>query len=188
MSITNRSTARRYNSVLLRIRDLLLLSFTVMLTGCPVPWIYHQWPDFSGVITRDGKPIGAATVRYSTDRKAVDCNQIAGEVIPAGEDKAFHYYSEAVTSSADGEFFFPGDRSFFYVWYIIPGIAEYIEYWHLCVRTADGQQFQKEISVGWGGMWAAIPEWTPDSVKVVGTCDVSSDNICETHQLTPIQH
>jgi hypothetical protein len=186
MSITNRSTVTRYYSVILGVRHLLLLSLTLLLTGCPVPCVYHQWPDFSGVVTRGGTPIADAKVRYSTDRKAVNCSQPAGEVISPDEDsKAFHYYSEEVTSSADGGFFFPGDRSFFYVWFIIPGIAEYIEYWHLCVRTTDGQRFQKEVSVSWGGMWNAIPEWTPDSVKIVGTCDVLSGDICETHRLTP---
>ena len=174
--------------MLLRIRNLFLLSFTLLLAGCPVPWVYHQWPDFSGVVTRDGKPIGAATIRYSTDRKAVDCSQTTGEVIPPGENKAFHYYSEEVISAPDGEFFFPGKRSFFYVWFIIPGIAEYIEDWHLCVHTTDGQRFQKDVPVGWGGMWLEIPQWTPDSVKIVGTCDVVSNDSCETFQLTPVQH
>jgi hypothetical protein len=136
---------------------------------------------FSGVITRGAKPIGEAKVRYSTDKNSVDCKQAAGEVIPPDEDEAFHHYSEAVTTSPEGEFQFPGRRSFFYVWYIISGIAEYIEYWDLCIATTDGQRFQKKVSVGWGGMWAEIPAWTPDSVNIVGNCDVLSRDICETH-------
>jgi hypothetical protein len=179
MRIANPSTARRNCSRFLRIEQLLLLS--LVLTGCPAPWIYHQWPDFSGVITRGGTPIAGAKVRYSTDEKAIDCHQAAGEVIPPSEGKAFHYYSEEVTSSAQGEFFFSGDRSFFYVWYIIPGIAEYIAYWHLCLRTPDGQRFEKEVRVGWGGMWVEIPTWTPDSVKIVGICDVLSSNLCDAY-------
>jgi hypothetical protein len=160
----------------------LSLPLTLVLTGCfPVPWVYHRWPDFSGVITRDDKPIAAAKVRYSTDRKAVNCNQAPGEVIPPDESEVFHYYSEEVTSSADGEFLFPGRRSFFHVWYFIPGIAEYFGDWDLCVETTDGQRFQKEISVSWGGMWNDIPESTPDYVKIVGKCDVLSNDICATH-------
>ncbi len=163
----------------IRIRELLLLPLLALpLTGCPVPWVYHQWPDFSGVITRGSQPIAAAKVRYSTDEKAVDCSQAPGEISSPSGGKGFHYYSEEVTSSADGEFFFPGDRSFFYVWYIIPGIAEYNEEWQICVETSDGQRFQKEVLVGWGGMWASIPGWTPDSVRIVGACDVSSGKAC----------
>jgi hypothetical protein len=171
----------RKSNMSIGIRQLLLVMLPLLLTACPVPWVYHQWPDFSGVITHGGQPVAAAKVRYSTDEKAVDCHPAPAELLRSGESKAFRYYSEEVTSSAEGEFFFPGDRAFFYVWYVIPGIAEYIEYWHLCVKTADGQRFQKEVSVGWGGMWASVPEWAPDAIKIVGTCDVSSGRSCTTH-------
>lgn len=180
MSATRSGTARKNRLLLLGTRGLLSFSLALLLTGCLVPWVYHQWPDFSGVITRGGTPIGDAKVRYSTDEKSVDCGPGPGEEFGAGEDKAFHYYSEDVTSSADGTFLFPGKRSFFYVWFIIPGIAEYIRHWHLCVRTLDGQLFEKEVSVGWGGMWAEIPERTPDSVMIIGTCDVTSREVCRT--------
>ena len=159
----------------------LVLLVPLLLAGCPVPWVYHQWPDFSGAITRSGKPVADAKLRYSTDNRAVGCNEAPGEAIPPSEDKAFHYYSGEVTSSADGEFYFRGERSFFYVWYIIPGIAEYIADWHLCIETADGQRFQKNVLVGWGGMFGTIPDWAPATVRIVGTCDLSSGENCTTH-------
>ena len=161
---------------------LLPLTCTLVLTGCAVPWMYHQWPEFSGVITRGGKPIADAKVRYSTDRKAVDCDPAPNEVASPDESKAFNYYSEAVITSPDGEFQFQGSRSLsLHLWYPIPGIAEYLAYWDLCVETPDGQRYQKRVSVDWGGMLVDMPESTPDAVKIVGKCDLSSSEICASY-------
>jgi hypothetical protein len=119
----------------------------------PVPWVYHQWPDFAGIIARGDKPTADAKIRYSTDRKAVDCNPAPDEIIPPKENQAFHYYSEEVTSSGNGEFLFPGRQSFFVSGILFPELQNVSHIGIFASKRAtvsDSRKRSPSVGEGWG--------------------------------------
>jgi hypothetical protein len=143
----------------------LLAAQSALLASCliPIPWTYHRTPDLAGVITRGGVPVSSAKVGYSTNSKVPDCRAPVDEGI----------------SSADGTFYLHGTRSFFHVVFFIPAPLDYGQRWHLCVDASDGQRFDKELEVVWGGPIVSMPSETPGLVTT--KCDLSSSAPCFAH-------